>query len=98
MMVYGPSGGGSDITEEMVYDVLEQKGICFGIDEELPQPASPVTMAAASITPINFFLILTSKIFLQGDNSYFLIVAYAHILSIVIKSILAVVQIYAHFQ
>ena len=27
MMVYGPSGGGSDITEEMVYDVLEQKGV-----------------------------------------------------------------------
>ena len=34
MMVYGPSGGGSDITEEMVYDVLEQKGICFGIDQK----------------------------------------------------------------
>lgn len=34
MMVYGPSGGGSDITEEMVYDVLGQKGICFGIDQK----------------------------------------------------------------
>lgn len=34
MMVYGPSKGGSDITEEMVYDVLEQKGICFGIDQK----------------------------------------------------------------
>ena len=35
MMVYGPSGRqGSDITEEMVYDVLEQKGICFGIDQK----------------------------------------------------------------
>jgi len=32
MMVYAPSGGGSDITEEMVYEALEQKGICFGID------------------------------------------------------------------
>ncbi|MCD7990732.1 MAG: FapA family protein [Clostridia bacterium] len=34
MMVYGPSGGGSDITEEMVWDALEQKGICFGIDRK----------------------------------------------------------------
>lgn len=34
MMVYGPSGGGLDITEEMIYDALEQKGICFGIDRK----------------------------------------------------------------
>ena len=34
MMVYGPSGGGLDITEEMIYGALEQKGICFGIDRK----------------------------------------------------------------
>lgn len=34
MMVYGPSGDGLGISENMIYDALEQKGICFGIDRE----------------------------------------------------------------
>ena len=34
MMLYGPQGSGGDVSMEMVSEALEQKGICFGIDEE----------------------------------------------------------------
>ena len=34
MMVHGPRGGGQDVSRAMIHDALEQKGICYGVDEE----------------------------------------------------------------
>ena len=34
MMVHGPRGEGQDVSRAMIHDALEQKGICFGVDEE----------------------------------------------------------------